>query len=288
MFIQHLSSRMKKMFNGLGFKVTFIVVLLFCLLNTVTYVYTDSKQDSLYEIQASEALLINEHSPFSYDFRMVTIFLLTLPFAFSYFRDYRLNIKPVLQTKYGVKQYYIVNLLTCFLGTFLAFFVPLIIEVVINELIFNLNGTSGTGMSLYSYNHSATLTGKNAGEVVYNPGLPLLRLYLNYPELYNVVYITLFSGFVSLMATFVYSISYWVKKYAMILLLPIFLIYTIQEKFTAYSVEIFNWSINFQAIDYCFVNWVHGIHWGYFISLCLFFLVFIVVSTGISMKRDQL
>ncbi|MGN0165504.1 MAG: hypothetical protein ACI39R_04920 [Lachnospiraceae bacterium] len=288
MFFQHLKSRLFFMIQGTGFKIAISIIMVFCLCNTIFWAIYSSNSDALYEIQSTEALLIYEYSFFSQFFRLLVIFILLLPFSFSFYRDRRLGIKSVLQSKYGVRRYYVVNLITCFIGTFLAFFIPFMIEFGIDEILFTSDGITCSLGSRYSYNYGALVTGDNLGENDYGSGMLFRTLFIDYPQLYNLLYIVFFSFFMALLAVFVYSLSYWVKKYSLILLLPLFIIYTLQRKLEPVIIDITGVYVNPRMLDYVFVKQTSGIHWGYFGCLCLFFITVIIVSTEISMRRDQL
>ena len=289
MFLRHFCSRMKFMFCGLGFRITVMTVMILCLCNTMFWAIESASKDALYEIQSTEALLIHEYSFFSQVFKVLVLFLPLLPFSFSYYRDQRLGVKTVLQSKYGVRNYYLINLTTCFLGTFLSFLIPFLIEMGIDEALFTSNGIANTYGSKYSYNYCGFITGATEGDFVYGDGIIFKSLYLHNPVVYNLIYILMFSAFMGLLAVFVYSLSYWVKKYSMSLLLPVFIIYMLQRKIEPYTIELLGGTyVNPQMYDYIFIKQNGGLHWGYFGCLCLFFSLVTIICTVIKIKNDQL
>lgn len=289
MWFRHFCSRMKLMFCGIGFKVTAMTVMVLGLCNTIFWAINSSAMDAMYEIEATEAMLIQEYSFFSQVFKIMLLFLPLFPFCFSYYREQRLGIKAVLQSKYGVRNYYIINLLTCFLGTFLAFFIPFLIEMAIDWVVFASEGASNTYGAKYTFNYCGHITGDSYGEYVYGNGILFKSLYIHNPTLYALLFLVIFSAFMAVLAVFVYSLSYWVKKYSLVLLLPIFIIYMLQRKIEPYTMEILDGIyVNPRMFDYVFIKQNGGLHWGYFCTLCGCFVLVALISTAIKIIRDQL
>jgi hypothetical protein len=182
-----------------------------------------------------------------------------------------------------VRGYHYGNLLISFIGSFLIFAIPMLVEIVMNHFLFEHQHVLD-----YSYNFQAVVSGDAVDEGVYSRALPFKRLYLNHMELYNVLYTVLFSLRAGLMGGFVYALSYYCKEYPILLLLPLFVIGQIQDKLDAVSRELFGTYIEMSMTEYVLVDGMRG-------QSLIYAAVMILLTVGITVlilerqcRKDQL
>ncbi len=283
-----MKSIYSKMINGKGFWIAMIINFLLVFINMIAYIIRDSGQNAVYGIQASEATMINEYSYVSDILKIIMIFICLFPFSFSYFKDRRLGMNQLYSQRLGRKNYYIYNELCCFTGTFISIFIPLVVETVMDFILFAGEGAAGSGASAYTYMMLSGLAGTFPNTAV-SMGIPLLNLYLTHPWIYRMIFVLLFSGFFSLLATWSYVISFYIRKYSMLILIPNFTFYMVMKKIQP-VVEKFigDRDIKLNVINYLFVTDFTGNVWGYFWGVITVLFISICVMTFIKLKKDEI
>ena len=227
MFIKSFRTQFYIMIHQLGFQLCFMVVLLCGLINTALWQvsnYGGIKEDG---IDVSEAFLLNEYSPVVGIFFMISLFLLMLPYCFSSLKNTNLHTDLLHIVRGDTKSYYAAGGATAFCGTFLAFFLPLLIELLINQLFFTSTGIMANGFSVYDLNGGGGLVGTIIDEsAVVNPGLCMIpiSLYISHPLLYNILYALLYSIFMGIVSLMMYAVSLYVKK-NIYLFFPMYILY---------------------------------------------------------------
>ncbi len=114
----------------------------------------------------------------------------------------------------------------------MSIFIPLVVEAVMDFILFADKGAAGSGAAAYTYMLLSGLAGTADSSAV-SLGIPLLNFYVDHPWLYRMMFTLLFSGFFSLLATWSYVISFYIKKYSMMILIPNFAFYMVMKKNTA-------------------------------------------------------
>lgn len=156
-------------------------------------------------------------------------FLLVLPFAMSFIDDNKNLILFALQIRSGVKVYYIAKGIVCFIGGFLAFFVPLFMNFILNHVTFPDSGLTFMG-DLYDINFDSLVTGAGLTIEARGPKTWFLPLFLASQEGYTLLFCILFSIEMGIFSTFVYVVSFVLKRSKLTLLLPFYLITACFEK----------------------------------------------------------
>ncbi|MCR5742846.1 MAG: hypothetical protein K6F92_03835 [Lachnospiraceae bacterium] len=253
---RHLIVRSGVVFNGIGFWITFTSVLLLCMTNTVICAVRDIGCDTALSYSAPEAFLLymgDVEGNIGAVFDFLYIFLLLLPFSLSYVNERKKNTMCIIQIRRGIRRYYYENLFLCFLGSFTAFFIPFVIQIGVNQLIFG-----GEFMDSFTYMWQGDISGDRYGEILYTRAIPFKWLFINHPQMYNLLFAFLFSCMCAVFAMLVYAISLYVKRYAIVLLLPLFLIVQLQGKIDAVSEELFGKYIEFETVHYFMVMGSRG------------------------------
>jgi len=285
---QVFKNRFMYMINSFGFKFSFIVVLGLCLYNTFIISYNFRFLDIASCPSPNETFILKYLAHGNEYLLMLYIFILLFPFSFSYIKEQKLAINSIIQARCNVKQLYITNLICCFLGTFIVFMVPFVIEMLINKIVFfNCTGLL-SGAAKYSYAHSATISGDNVFANTVSKGVPLLALFIKHTFAYNLLFAFIFSSFCGLMAVFIYCISKYMRKLSILLFLPLYLINFLMDKLDSIMDYDGKKYLNLRMSDYITIESFYGKSYLYFLILIVLFLSIIAIITLKTIHSDQL
>ena len=274
---------LKMAYKKMGFWIGFSVMMLLCMINTSLWAFACRNDDVSVQVANASAFILRYGSPLFEILMMSYIYILLLPFVFSYRRDNRLHISQVMQVRMGRSRYYAANAIVCFICTFTAMLIPLLLENFLNVIIFKNDVVYD-----YSYNAMADITGKNVMVDTVRSAVPFLKLYLDFSIRYNILYAFLFSGFCSLLAVFIYSLSLYVKKYVIVLFLPLLILTQLQEQADMAFEEMFDYYVNLNMKDYIFIGYYFGQSVLYITILCIVFLGISILLIWKKSKGDQL
>lgn len=273
------------MLTGTGFWIGFTAVLFLCMLNTILIAVSNLGLDVTLTTDAPKAfILFGTGGTWVKDvLTYIYIFVLLLPFCFSYVKESKQNMVHCLQMRMGVRKYHYGNLFCSFLGSFLIFFVPFVIEIGINQIVFRTENVHG-----FTYNYMASISGDAWYENLYSRALPFKWLYINHAQLYNVLYAFFFAAMAGIMGMFVYAISYYVRQYAIVLVLPLFVLLQIQSKAAAVSEELFGKDVQLVISEYITVDGMRGLCVWYIIGLVIVLAGCAILIIEKQCRRDQL
>lgn len=274
---------LKMAYKRLDFWLGFSAMMLLCMLNTALWAFACRDTDVSMQVANAHAFILRWSSPLFDVLTMAYIFILLLPYVFSYRRDRRLQIMQVLQVRMGRGRYYAANAIVCFICTFTAMLLPLLLENLVNGFLFR-----NPVVYSYTYNSMANITGKNVLISTVRSAVPFLKLYIASPMKYNALYAFLFSGFCALLAVLVYSLSFYVKKYGILLLLPLFVLSQLQDQADVLVELMSDCYVNINMADYIFINSYFGQSILYITLLCLVILAASVLLIFGKCKGDQL
>lgn len=229
MFIKSLRTQFYIMIHQIGFQLSFLVVLLCGMINTAFWLLSNYGGIKEEGIDVAEAFLLNYYSPIVDEFSVISLFLLMLPYCFSGLKNRNLRIDLLHIVRGGNRSYYTAGGVTAFCGTFLAFFLPLLIELLINQIFFSSTGWMANGSSIYGVNGGGGLVGTTINEsIVINPGLCIIpiQIYIRHPFLYNTLYALLYSVFMGIASVMMYAVSLYMKK-NIYLFFPMYILYFI-------------------------------------------------------------
>jgi len=273
------------MLNQLNFKLSFTIVMIYALLtyfiHLISYINIDVSV-----MLSSDALFIgNEDNPLFNLFIKVFPFIVVFPFAFSNILDREVNILPLLCTRMTKSHYYWSKLITSFIGGFLIILIPFLINLLLLKITFPNNNNSHFG-PYNSLTYIQDLTGSNVYVSTVSTGLPFLKLYLYSPLLYNLFFTIMLALFAGILSMFALSFSLWIKKYKVILLIPIFLLFYLSDIADHLSYNL-KYYINFRLLDYVTINTSFGKLPWFFIAFCLSLLIFSVLRIWIAIRLDM-
>jgi hypothetical protein len=282
MYKKNLEFQLRLMVNKLGFKIAFTAVLLLSLWNSLYYAFLCAGHDVFNVLASSDVFILHTAAKFNEQFQLYYIYILILPFSFSYLIDAKSKIYMLVQTRGGVKNYYLSKLTASFIGSFIVFFIPFIITILFNQIIFPADGTLIDSIhNLYA--HTATITGDNIVVRTVSSGIPFKWLYIYYPQWYNVLYSFFFSCVAGVLGAFVFSISFFIKKFNVFLVLPLFLLTYILNKIDIVIINRAKTYINVNIHPYIMVKSEHGKSLFYIISL----LTAMIIITLCLIKRKS-
>lgn len=278
--MKELFQRSKIMFTGTGFWISFMAVLFLCMLNTSLIAFKNIGLDvsQVWKVPYAFILFGLDTTWGGMILEYTYIFLLLLPFCFFYIKENKLNMVHCIQMRLGIRRYHYGNLLFSFIGAFLIFFVPFVIEIGINQIVFETRH-----IHTFNYTSMASISG-----YIYGKAIPFKWLYINHIQLYNILYAFFFAAMSGLMSMFVYSISYYVKQYAIVLVLPLFVLGQVQNKVNLISEELFGKEIQFLTSEYLTVNGRRGLCVWYILGLAAVFLIVSVLIIERQCRKDQL
>jgi len=278
--------QMRLMVNKKGFRLAYFLNLGYILLTYGYYVWAYWGSD-LSVIPSPDAVFPLQSTSVFFDIYINLVpFVVVLPFALSYADDAKNMLLPVLQVRSGIRTYYVSKGIACFAGGFAVFFLPLMFSILLNNFTFPDSGITFIG-DLYDLNYDARITGANVLAQTRWGGLWFPKLFIYSPGMYNFLFCFLFSAAMGIFCTFVYVVSFVMKRQKLLLLLPLYLLISclnimdvILFRHTPYQC--------YKVLLYLTVNTMHGKNPMY---IYLFFLAMTAcIFGGIhwQIKRDQL
>lgn len=115
------------------------------IINYIDNVLTYRGYDLLQMYHPMELVLLTGDNFGSYYILQFFTFLVVLAGGWSYFDDHSSGIEIFLMTRMGANRYYIGKVISVFLATGFVFFIPFILEVVLNMIAFPLDATGNLG-----------------------------------------------------------------------------------------------------------------------------------------------
>lgn len=282
---KRFATQLRLMQHSIGYQFAFFVILILCLSSTLQTAIAARELTSMEAPTPAFAFVLRSFASGNELFRQLYVFLLVFPFCLIPAKTVKLGMDSILITRTNTRTYCYTNLLTAFLGTFLCFLIPLLIQLLINEIVFPANLDPEW---IYGYS-GAEVTGDNVFANTIQKGVPFLGLYIRHPNLYNVLYALLFSAFCGLFAMLVQSISAFIRRFSILLFLPVYLITFIQSRIDAailyQGVKQETPYLNCNMTDYVFIDSFYGKSKLYITALILTVIAVTVVLTELQIRR---
>lgn len=290
-----LKTQLREMVMRKGFILTILILSLYSAYAILSWfddykaVYQEN-MDVSFLYSADISYLLSPACPAFGMFCALFPFIIALPFAASYIQDNTQKVKDALIFRSSRKHYFISKGIICFIGTAAAFMLPLLLNLIMCHIVFPHNfNTPYADYGLLSFNDTIT-----RGNLSYNtpyPQLPFWELYVGSPLLYNLLYTLIFSLFSGLLSVFLLSISYYLKRRAFLLFLPVYVIIRISSAFETAAINAaisnpdFSY-INLSILDYIIPFSKPGLSPVFFAAVVLFILAFIVFSHIYAIKNE--
>lgn len=219
MFFHTLQLQIFQLFHRKHFLILFTVILFYCLLCNGVYIWEYLHVDYQCLTSASSIYVGNERV-FLYDvLKILFPLLVAIPFATTAVSDRATGVLPSVMSRTSLRTFYTTKLIACFIGGFLLFFIPFLINVLINHISFP--------SSLYL--DQITQFNPLAIERFFSDGTPyqasdsylFSSVFYWSPFFYNFIYIVIYSAFSGICSSFCYSTGLFVKKYQYLVCLPL-------------------------------------------------------------------
>lgn len=197
-----------------SFLIVFYLLLGAVLANFIRNVWTYRGSDVVQMYHPMKLLLLSVNGGYlGFYFMQLFPILVVLPGGFSFAWDKESNEAVFLSARVGRKAYMAGKFLAVFSATFLAFSVPLLLELGLNCLAFPLGATGDPFYELYSPGY------QEAVRHYLGTGL-----YVASPYGYAVVFTLLFGVAAGVLGAFVAAVSTFPIKYKVLLFLPAYVV----------------------------------------------------------------
>lgn len=285
-YTKAICTQMRIMLHKKEFQLTYLINIGYVLLTYLYYVVYYWGEDVSTVPSPSAVFALLTTSKFFDVYISIVPFLVVFPFAMSYIDDRRNSILPIMQMRSGVKVYYVSKAVTCFAGGFLSFLIPMMIGILLNVLTFPQSGITFLGDN-FDVNFNAAITGADVLIKTRWAGLWFPRLFIKSPDLYNVLFCMFFSLSMGIFSTFIYVVSFVLKRQKLMLLLPFFLIVSTLNIVDEFS-QRYSPYLCFKIMQYITVNAMYGKNPVYIYIFLLILVLLSVVGIHRQIQRDQL
>lgn len=289
MIKEYLKYNLRLMWKRKSFQFVFWGMILLCIVQPVYYVikYWGSY---IYELPSADTLYIaNSGSDIWSYIQQLFSFLIVLPFGFSYLDEKKFGVNLYLQSRGERKAYYYSQLIACFIGTAMVILLPFLINIALNGIIFPINGNDYISTyDAYDYNWCSKIMGNGFKDKTLFQGHILKSIFIEHPQLYNVIY-ALIGGISSgVMGMFVYAISILVEKNRIWVLIINYLFFSVFTVLDRVIENIFPIYINVNLTEY--LSDGHFNHGRVYPIYIAFLLLEVFISIGIvrrQWKKDE-
>ncbi len=170
-------------------------------------------------------------------------FIVVLPVAISVAGEQLNKIDTLWINRCGIRKYYISKMIAVFFMTFIVFFLPLMLELMLNVISFPSQAHGNLyGRNIYSEDYKAV------------EQYLFFRLYYNYPLLYGIVMSSFFSVVSASLSVFTSAIACIYYKYKAYLLLPAYLLVYLLDVIGAWGKNI----VGNNVILVNIMSWCHS------------------------------
>lgn len=215
MLLKSIKMQVKSILHHKEAFITICILIFFVFVNYYTNIITYKGKD-IVDMYFPMKLLLLSSSSGAFGFYLMQYYplLVILPAGFSYIFDRDSRELIYIQSRVGLKNYFIGKLIAVFLVTFFIFTVPFFMEIVLNCIGFPIHATGD-------------LSNTNIYADVYIEAVKkyfLYRLYVSHPYLYTVLFTLVFGIISGVLAVFVNAISMCNIKFKILLFLPVYVL----------------------------------------------------------------
>lgn len=245
-----------------------------------------------YILPSADTLYIGNSGGNWWDYiALIFPFLVVLPYSLSFLNENKSGVVLYVQARGNRKTYYYSQLITCFIGTALVFLVPFLLNILLNAILFPVNGNDYISTyNAYDSNWTDTIMGKGFYRATLFHGYLFKKIAIMHPQLYNVLYafgIAIASG---VMGMFTYAVSILLQKNTISLLIANYLFFSIFIVLDRVLEEgnIFPVYINTNLTDYLSNgHFNHGLVYPIYLLFLLFEVVCSVLIIKSRLKKDE-
>lgn len=283
-------TQLNVMLQKKGFIISFTIMMIISIIAPISYILKAliEKNDISTIISKEFAYIFNFDNMYSDMLIYIIPILSMLPFSLSCYTEKKLNYYPIMISRCGTKPYYFSKAACCLIGGFVVLFIPAVINIIINEIFLPQSYLNNSEITLwqsvidtYSFNNA---------NIVYNANFSWLKLYLQHPQIYNLILAFLLGVLGSVAALISYAISIYLKKFSYLSCVPMMIILILGVRYVeAFNCGIINkMYVNLSLIDYVVVNSYRGKSYCFFAIVMIILSVASFISINIKAKREQL
>lgn len=295
--LRNISTQTKIMLNKTGFKASFTIVMVFCMaevvMNSFGVKYMRGLDDGFVGndpssvITTFEAFMLCEPSNMLSFIRLLFPFLCALPFSFSLLTD-KLTNTDVLFCAYGGKGRYVVSKAAAtFIGSFVIFFVPLLIQLGLNYMIFD----SSMGADIFNPNWN--FSGWGVMRATDYPCAPFGNILARSPFLFSLMYCGMFSLMSGVFGVFALACSVFCRRNKVMSFAAGFLVLNILQYADDYAMngdidEKYTVLDPFSYITFYYHGGAYGLNYKLFYIFLGILLVISALILAISARTDYI
>lgn len=189
------------------------IMLLICL--TLPFIYFWNYRDYyVYQMPAAYSVFVGNDMGMAWKYiQLIMPFLVIFPYSMSFYDDSMSGVNIYYLTRGDRKKYYFSQMLTCFIGGVIVIGIPFLINILMNTIIFPAEGNDYlTTLNRYYVGWSSSVTGSNVVFKTVSKGIVLKKLYVDYPQIYNIVITILASIIAGVMSIATYTFSLIIRK----------------------------------------------------------------------------
>ena len=169
-------------------------------------------------IHPTKLSLLNTYGKIGFYFMQYFPFILVIPASFSFLKDKDNQTMVYVISRVGRANYYYGKIISVFLMTFLAFSIPLFLELLLNLIAFPA-GAAGDQSGVKHYDLAYI---QNTGNYLF------AKIWKISPYLYSILFTIMLSSVASSFSVFTTALSMTkFTKYKVMVLLPVYLLLTI-------------------------------------------------------------
>lgn len=209
----YLKVNMRIMIKKKTFLFSLGIMLIICL--TLPFIYFWNYRDYyVYQMPAAYSVFVGNDMGMAWKYiQLIMPFLVIFPYSMSFYDDSMSGVNIYYLTRGDRKKYYFSQMLTCFIGGVIVIGIPFLVNILMNTIIFPAEGNDYlTTLNRYYVGWSSSVTGSNVVFKTVSKGIVLKKLYVDYPQIYNIVITILASIIAGVMSIATYTFSLIIRK----------------------------------------------------------------------------
>ncbi len=289
MLLKYINYNLNLMLKHKTFRFAFIMMLAISIVVPIYYVM-EYRGFYIYALPSAHTLYIFNYASDLWAYiAQIFPFLIVLPYGLSYIKENKSGVTLYVQSRGTRKHYYYGQLIACFIGTALVILIPLLLNILLNSLLFPVNGNDYISTSnVYDYNWANSIVGPGYYRSEISHGYIFKELAIDYPQFYNVLY-AFWAAFVAgIMGMFAYAVSIIMKKHALSVLIANYLFFMVCSNIDRIIHERGSLYINTNLTDYLANGqFRHGLVYPFFLIFLLCELLLCICIIRHQLKRDE-
>ncbi len=209
----YLKVNMRIMIKKKTFLFSLGIMLIICL--TLPFIYFWNYRDYyVYQMPAAYSVFVGNDMGMAWKYiQLIMPFLVIFPYSMSFYDDSMSGVNIYYLTRGDRKKYYFSQMLTCFIGGVIVIGIPFLVNILMNTIIFPAEGNDYlTTLNRYYVGWSSSVTGSNVVFKTVSKGIVLKKLYVDYPQIYNIAITILASIIAGVMSIATYTFSLIIRK----------------------------------------------------------------------------